>query len=215
MTQSSVSARARSKARRLTARAQATREALLRAAERTFGRRAYEAASITDIVRRAGVAQGTFYLYFPDKKAVFVELVEELGRSLREALREATAACATRLEVEREGLRAFLTFSREHRDLYRIVRQCEFVDEKAYRAYYQTLASGYVRGLEKAMAAKELRAGHAERIAYFLMGIADFSGMRWILWDEGADLDALVEEAIAFIHRGLEPLPPTAKERRR
>jgi AcrR family transcriptional regulator len=160
------------------------------------------------------VAQGTFYLYFPDKKSVFVELVRELGAQLRQALRAATADCTTRLDVEREGLRAFLHFSRDHRDLYRIVRQCEFVDAKAYRAYYQTLADVYARGLEKAMTAKELRAGHPERIAYFLMGIADFSGMRWILWDEGADLDALVDEAIAFIRRGLEP-QPTPKERRR
>ncbi len=214
MTQSSVLERARPRARQLTARAQATRQALLKAAERTFGRSSYEAASIADIVRRARVAQGTFYLYFPDKKAIFVELVRELGAQLRQALRAATAPCTTRLDVEREGLRAFLHFSRDHRDLYRIVRQCEFVDAKAYRAYYQSLADAYARGLEQAMTANELRAGDPERIAYFLMGIADFSGMRWILWDDAADLEAVVDEAITFIHRGLEPRP-TPKERRR
>lgn len=215
MTQSSVSPRARSRKQApLTARAQATRVAILRAAERTFGRSSYEAASISEIVRRARVAQGTFYLYFPDKKAVFVELVRDLGESLRGALREATAACTTRLDVEREGLRAFLSFARTHRDLYRIVRQCEFVDQKAYRAYYQTLAAAYAHGLERAMQRHELRETDPERLAYFLMGIADFSGMRWVLWEPDADLDAVVDDALAFIHRGLMP-QPSPKERRR
>ena len=219
MTQSSLSRRAPrasspKRIERPTPKAQRTRAALLRAAERTFGKKTYEGASVTDITRLAKVAQGTFYVHFPDKRAVFLELVEELGHALREALHAATVSCTTRVEVEREGLRAFLRFSRDHRDLYRIVRQCEFVDERAYRAYYERLATGYRRGLERAMAAKELRGAQAEHLAWFLMGIADFAGMRWVLWEDTGDLDAIVDEAMAFIRWGIEPRPQPQERRK-
>ena len=67
----------------VTAKGRATRRALLDAAEAVFGEYSYDRASISEITRRAGVAQGTFYLYFPDKKAAFVELVHVLNHDLR------------------------------------------------------------------------------------------------------------------------------------
>src|SRR4051812_42191228 len=112
-----------------TAKAKRTKQRLLRAAERVFGASGFDRASIAEITSGAGVSQGTFYCYFVDKKAVFVALIDELGRELRAALGAATSGLASRLEIEREGFRGFFRFVAEHRDLYRIVRQAEFVDE--------------------------------------------------------------------------------------
>lgn len=72
-----------------TARGQATRRRLLDAAQAVFGARGFERASIVDVTRAAGVAQGTFYVYFPDKQAIFRELVTELGHDLRRHIAEA------------------------------------------------------------------------------------------------------------------------------
>ena len=101
----------------LTARGQLTRQKLVEAAEAEFGELGFERASISGIVGRAKVAQGTFYVYFPDKKTIFVELVDSLGARLRRVLSAAIVGCANRLEVEREGLRAFLQFTAKHRGL--------------------------------------------------------------------------------------------------
>ena len=51
-----------------TSRGQRTRNKLLDAAEQVFGEQGYEKASIVEITRTAGVAQGTFYVYFESKK---------------------------------------------------------------------------------------------------------------------------------------------------
>src|SRR5215207_5655480 len=131
----------------VTARGQRTRERILRAAEEVFGDRGFERASVAEIAGRAGVALGTFYIYFPDKKSAFIELVDELGSRLRRDLGEATREVRGRLEAEREGLRAFFSFVRAHRKLYRIVPQAEFVDEPTFRRYYERLASRYAAGL--------------------------------------------------------------------
>lgn len=55
------------------------REQVLQCAQRVFSRKGYHAAGVADIIAEAGVARGTFYLYFESKRAIFDEL---LGRLL-------------------------------------------------------------------------------------------------------------------------------------
>lgn len=200
-----------------TARGQRTRQKILHAAEEVFGHEGYERASIVEITRRAGVAQGTFYVYFPSKKAVFVELVWQLNHMLRKSLRQATDALVDpdRMELERTGALTYLRFVQEHRNLYRIVRQAEFVDETLYRKYYEQLSSGYRKGLQASMERGEIRRVDPEGLVYMMMGILDFVGMRWVLWESTMPSEAVVDDMLEFIRGGLhlsvdavEPLPP-------
>jgi AcrR family transcriptional regulator len=186
-----------------TARGQRTRQKVLDAAEEVFGTRGYEAASIVDITRAAGIAQGTFYLYFPSKKAVFAELVGELGAKLRRTLAASVVGLDDRLAVERAGLHAFLDFVREHRNLYRIIRQAEFVDEALYRDYYSKLAEGYRQGLAKAMTRRQIRKLDPEAVAYALMGMFDFLGMRWVLWENKLPPQRVLDDVFSLIRSGL------------
>ncbi len=186
-----------------TSRGQKTRQALLDAAEEIFGQKGYDQTSIAMITLKAGVAQGTFYVYFPDKKAVFVELVKELSHSLRSAIAEAVAGQTDRLEIERLGFRAFFHFAHHHRHLYKIVRQAEFVDEQVFRWYYRRFAEGYIRGLSQAIGQGQVRRFDPELLAYCLMGITDFVGMRWVLWTKDEVPEEISEQLLAFIRRGM------------
>ncbi|MEQ1502666.1 MAG: TetR/AcrR family transcriptional regulator [Myxococcota bacterium] len=62
------------------------REALERAALDAFRTRGYEGASIEQIAQAAGVARGTFYLYFPDKLALFEALCDRWYLSVQAVL---------------------------------------------------------------------------------------------------------------------------------
>ncbi len=57
---------------------------ILRATLRCFARRGFDATTLQDIAREAGVAVGTFYLYFRDKSAA----LEALARTNEERTRE-------------------------------------------------------------------------------------------------------------------------------
>jgi len=200
----STSSRNRPATKPITPRGQQTRQKLLEAAEAVFGEMGYERASIVEITRRAGVAQGTFYVYFPDKKAAFAELVKELSHRLRLEIAEAVAGLSDRIEIERVGFRTFFTFAHKHRNLYKIVRQAEFVDEELFRWYYRRLAEGYARGLARAMEEGQIRRLDPECLAYCLMGITDFLGMRWVLWDGESPPDEVFENMMAFIRYGMD-----------
>lgn len=187
----------------VTARGQATRLRILRSAEVVFGQKGYDGASIAEICRLADTALGSFYVYFPDKKAAFVELVDSLGARLRADLATAVAGVSDCLEIERLGLRAFFAFAEQHRRLYRIIGQAEFVDEGVFRRYHERLADGYVRGLEQAMGEGQFRRLDPEVVAYALMGIADFLGMRWVLWEEGHDIEHVVDTVMELLRSGI------------
>src|SRR5260370_15417717 len=58
------------------------RAAILAAAREVLAEKGLEAAKISDIVARAGVAQGTFYLYFPSKLSLVLALAEDMNTGL-------------------------------------------------------------------------------------------------------------------------------------
>ncbi|MEM6290951.1 MAG: TetR/AcrR family transcriptional regulator [Myxococcota bacterium] len=186
-----------------TARGQRTRTRLLEAAEQIFGEQGFERASIVDITRAARVAQGTFYVYFESKRVIFTELVETLGRTLRRRLAEAVEGIEGRVERDRAGFSAFLVYVAEHQHLYRIVRQAEFVDEALYRDYYRRLAEGYVRALQPDIEAGRVDDLDPEAIAYAMMGIFDFLGMRWALWEGRMPPEHVLDDVFRFLGKGL------------
>jgi AcrR family transcriptional regulator len=53
------------------------RREILSAARDVFVEKGFAAATVDDIVAKAGVARGTFYLYYPDKRAIFEALVDD------------------------------------------------------------------------------------------------------------------------------------------
>ena len=188
-----------------TARGEATRRKLLDAAEKEFGGKGFHAASVSSITTRADVGQGTFYLYFHSKEEIFVTLVRDIGHALRKHTAEAVGKAAPRMAAERAGLEAFLDFAQQHPGLYRIVQECQFVDEAVFREYYQRLASGYAQGIESATDRGELSPGNAELRAWSIMGIGHFVGMRHCLWDGKAPDAAQVNHLMDFIASGMAP----------
>lgn len=56
------------------------RQAILDAAREVFGELGYEAATVRDIIRRTGLAAGTFYNYYRSKEEVFAALADDGAR---------------------------------------------------------------------------------------------------------------------------------------
>jgi AcrR family transcriptional regulator len=175
-----------------------TRRRLLEAAEAIFAELGYHDASIVKITEAAGVAQGTFYLYFRSKQELFDELVRDLNRRVRHAMKEASSEGTTRLESELLGFRAFFRFTAEHPALYRIIRQAEFVSPDSLRYHYERLSAGYVEGLTRASSDGEVGPVDPEVTAWALMGMGELVGMRWILWEQR---DEMPERVLAELGR--------------
>lgn len=190
--------------RRRSGRAEQTRGKLLAAAEAVFAEQGFYQASIVKITEHAGVAQGTFYLYFSSKQEIFEKLVDDLNRRVRHALAAAVAGAGSRLEAERAGLTAFLRFTAEHPSLYRIIHQADIVSPEAMRRHYERLAVPYARGLRKAINEGEIVPADPDVLAWALMAIGEMIGRRWVLWGDPQPVPPqVIEETVQFIGRAL------------
>lgn len=123
------------------------RQQILECARDVFAKRGYHDAKIEDIVNAAGVARGTFYLYFEDKRAVFEEIVDrafaqigmvivrvdpkDKGRTLGEQVRENIDRLVTTLLEDQATTRILLSeamgvdpaFDRKLRAFYEIAEK--------------------------------------------------------------------------------------------
>ena len=173
-----------------TARGERTLRKILDAARDEFGERGFSDSSIVGITQRAGVALGTFYTYFDSKEALFQALVRDMSGQVRDHVAPVLRESADALDGERRALESFLCFAREHRDVYRIIDEAEFVDASAYREHYETTATRIAARLAAARDKGEISASFSDAdldiLAWGIMGANVFLGLRFAVWD-GAD----------------------------
>ena len=72
--------------------ADATRERILEAAGDVFADKGYYGAAVDDIVRASDTSKGSFYFHFPNKRGIFVALLDHLTSRLLKRVEEAAAA---------------------------------------------------------------------------------------------------------------------------
>jgi AcrR family transcriptional regulator len=190
-----------------TERGRRTVRRLLEAAAAEFGERGFHEAAISGITQRAGVALGTFYTYFESKEEMFRALVRDMSRAVRGHVAEAVKGAPDRLAAERIGLEAFIAFVREHRELYRIIEEAQFVAHDVYREHYLSFAEAYRRNLAAARSRGEIagarRGDEDEPRAWALIGMSVFLGMRYGIWDEDLSPAQVADMAIELVSEGL------------
>ena len=185
-----------------TERGRATRRKILDAAALEFGEKGFHDTSIVSITQRARVALGSFYTYFESKDELFRALVRDRSEGVREAVAPAIADLAPGLEREEAALRAFLHFARDHKELYRIIDEAEFVAPEAWSDHYSSTALRIVERFEAMKNAGVTReAGEIE--AWATMGMYVFLGLRFGVQSDEVDLDLVAERAVALLQNGL------------
>lgn len=189
-----------------TERGRRTLRKLLDASAIEFGEKGFHEASVSSITRRAGVALGTFYTYFDSKDALFRALVQDMSDKVKSSARSALREDMGALEIEEAALAAFLNFAREHKEIYRIIDEAEFVDPASYRAHYETIASRIEERLKAGAASGEVRDDLGELEAWAVMGMNVFVGLRYAVWgdDSGKAPDAIARRVNRLLAKGIE-----------
>ncbi len=182
---------------------------LLDAARDVFVEKGFAAASVDDIVARAGVARGTFYLYFQDKRAVFEALVDDFLSRISACvksidLREGTPPPTDQL---RANIHRVVTLALSEPT---IVKLALFdatgldpeLDEKLH-GYYEALRRLIAESLEMGQALGMVRDG--DRRAMMAIGLG---GLKEVLVDAvrgdiDAGADEITDEIMRFLASGL------------
>jgi TetR/AcrR family transcriptional regulator, fatty acid metabolism regulator protein len=184
--------------------------ALLDAARRVFGKSGFEAATIDEIAREAGVAKGTVYLYYRSKRSIYWAALQQGIAELDAQTRERVRRAATLHEAIRNFILTKVEYFDERREFFRIYVQ-ELSGQAARPAYghadFKPLYRRQVRGLQTAVAAAigrgEIRKVDAAQAAGAIVdltrGVVTRRLMRRRRTDAAKEVDAIVD----LIWRGL------------
>lgn len=122
------------------------RTELLTAARTIFAEKGFETTTVAEIVARAGVAQGTFYLYFPSKYALVNELNQEMNERIMIAVEETVKSGQSVAEIVSQGVAVVFRELESYRDVLNVIRTRASSDqtllkwEKQFGVYHQIIA---------------------------------------------------------------------------
>ena len=184
------------------------REAILRAAMLVVGKHGYANATIARVTKVAGIAQGTFYLYFESRQALLDELLPYCGRELLEFVRKRVSGANDIFEKEERGFRAFLAYMEVNPHFFRILTEAAGAAPVAHARHFEFVTGRYVATLNSALEAGELvhvEASELETVAYMLMAMREYLYLRHIKRGERdqASLEEAVRMYMKFVKGGL------------
>ena len=184
------------------------RRALLQAAAGVIGEVGYREASIARITERAGLAQGTFYLYFESQQDLFNQLLPSIGGELLTFLSRKVERAANILEVEETGFRGFFEFLLENPAFFRVLNEAEVAAPFAYEEHFSLLRKRYIATLERSWKKGELadyRQEELEVLVYILMAARSYLYLRYCKEEQGPRPmpEWVVETFMKFVRGGL------------
>jgi AcrR family transcriptional regulator len=187
---------------------QARREQVLRHAKRIFARKGYHKTNIADIIARARIARGTFYLYFQNKKDLFEELLEQVLSELRHRIQRLRVGPGEPDPVEqlRNNLRRVLNFVLAERELTDILLNHSMGLDRELdariRDFYERVVDQIQRSLDLGIQMNLVRDCDTRAVAYCILG-----GIKEVIGqasrDRRRDIGRLAQEILDFGLRGV------------
>jgi AcrR family transcriptional regulator len=186
------------------------RTGILKAARKVFARHGYEGATMDDVAETCSIAKGTLYLYFKSKREIYLAVLKEDLRLLREATRCAIDAASS----AEARIRAFITtrfdFCERHRDFFRIYNSdisAIFITaqpmQKDLREFYLDQARLLAGIIEEGIRAGQLREVPPQAAAFAIYDMTRACIARRVLGMGGQTGDADADAIIDLVWRGI------------
>jgi len=188
------------------------RQQIVDAAIEVFAAKGYRVASIADIIAQAGVARGTFYLYFQSKEEAFNAALDRFLALFQDmAGKEATRNYSNPLALEqrlRESLLDWLRFLLQHRQLTKIVfRQAAAVDPDYERKYLQIIKATQAHSAKAIRFLQSIKLLRADLDPQFLnavfYGVTIQIVLKAIAERSEPDLEAIADQWIKLLRAGV------------
>ena len=182
------------------------RAQLLKAARKVFRAKGYDGASVSEIVREAGVAQGTFYLYFPSKKDAAVSLVDGLMETMAQAVATAVESRTSFEDRLESMIAASFKVARKNTDLFRLVfigadeTHPELHSESPEHASILRVITDLFRD---AVDAGEMEGMDPEIAARLAIGLLQHAMLEAFVFGQGEDVDRLEQGVSALLLNAL------------
>lgn len=199
---------------------------ILTAAREVFAKRGYHQTTIDDIVLSAGLARGTFYLYFEDKRAVFSDLIDRFAAKLTMAIERIVTDDASRPVANQvqENIRAIIRTCLAERPMTKILfTGAVGVDpefDRKIATFYDTVVQLLTESLRDGQSLGIVADGEPRVLAYLAIGAFKellYQAVSLGLSEESAEV--LLQQMYNFLRYGVlrvsDPVEPPKNARTR
>lgn len=187
------------------------RDQILRSAVAVFSQKGYNDAAISDIITRAGIARGTFYLHFTSKRAIFDDILELCFRRILDHLRPVSLSRPLDrthvLEQVRDNARRLARLIASERALFHVLLAepggLDPVLLGKVTDFYARLAQWIAESLDLGIRHGVVRACNTKLAAHALLGMCRGVFGAWVNEIEPIAEDDFIEENLRFLRSGL------------
>lgn len=179
------------------------RRQLLDVALKVFAERGYHATSMNDVAETAGVTKPVLYQHFRSKRALYLELLEDVGGRLRDAIEKATAQADGPREQVHAGFRAYFTFVEQQQPAFQLLfgggarRDEEFADA------VRTVEVSIAETIAELIVVEGLDADRRLLLAHGIVGVAEGTSRHWLANGMAGNADELAVQVATLAWAGL------------
>ena len=182
----------------------ARRRQLLDAALPVFAEKGFSLASMDEVAERAGVSKPVLYQHFGSKRALFLELLDDVGGQLMSRLAAATSTARGPREEVEAGFLGYFRFVAEQRAAFELLFRSGPRRDPVFQAAVARVEGAVANAIGRRISV-DLDEGHRETLAYGLVGLAEGVSRRWVA-DGGVTIDTagrLARQAAELAWTGL------------
>lgn len=184
------------------------RERIVEAAIEVFRQQGIEKTKISDIVKVAGIAQGTFYLYFPSKLSLMPAIAEVMVEKTLDIVKDRVSErepFSTRLD---QLVDAIFEVNEEYHEIQALIyaglASTEHLKnwETVYAPFYEWISDGLKQAIEDNIIRNSV---DPERTAKLVIGLVESAAEQIYLYDTDKEDEAIVQkkEVKVFLRHAL------------
>lgn len=156
---------------------EATRRRIISEAASEFARLGFDQANINTIAEQAGIGKGTIYLYFVNKRELFLAMLRHIAQSQLASIRVALATDGTIVERLERLFLAFVQLAEEDSNSFNVSMSALYGVNRAFKTEATKLLRDYVAVialmLEQCQARGEIIATDVEAKALMVLSLTE------------------------------------------
>ncbi len=184
-------------------------EKIIQAAIEVFREKGIEKTKVSDIVKAAGIAQGTFYLYFPSRLSVMPAIAKVMVEKIKAAINDGISKQEPFAKQLEKVVDIVFSLTEEYRDVFALIyagiTQTEHMKEweNIYAPYYEWMNNFLYEAQEQGMIRASLDTTRSSKL---IIGLVESAAEQIYLYDDSEEETIRHQklELLDFLHHALD-----------
>ena len=183
------------------------RTEILVAAKDIFSITGFHKADMNEIAKRANIAKGTVYLYFPSKKKLFIGVIKDGLESLSHKISEEVENIDDSVEKIKKAISTYMFFFKDHQALYRTLLHpdLELLDDIAETMKDIKLSKlpQLAETIKKGIKTGQIRKIDEEAVSYMILGMIDLLLFQWLSKPDKEPIEKKIRQINEVLFKGI------------